>query len=196
MRASMPLAHQYLMNIVEEAGGLNEERLVWFYRRYVKAAHIKYAPEISAVLKQLHYFGKLEKKGRYWCKPWREPDHILLRCLDVMMALADDVLPKFVYKRETKTLTFFLPTGDDGGENVFLLYVVTAGQESYVSTLASAQMMPPGHTVLYLLENSMQLSKLFCNKLFFAVCKGGDDHFEFIAGECPEEAEHKLDGKE
>ena len=47
-----------------------------------------------------------------------------------------------------------------------------------------------------LLENSMQLSKLFCNKLFFAVCKGGDDHFEFIAGECPEEAEHKLDGKE
>ena len=42
----------------------------------------------------------------------------------------------------------------------------------------------------------MQLSKLFCNKLFFAVCKGGDDHFEFIAGECPEEAEHKLDGKE
>lgn len=65
-----------------------------------------------------------------------------------------------------------------------------------MSTLASAQMMPPGHTVLYLLENSMQLSKLFCNKLFFAVCKGGDDHFEFIAGECPEEAEHKLDGKE
>lgn len=196
MRASMPLAHQYLINIVEEAGGLNEERLVWFYRRYVKAAHIKYAPEISAVLKQLHYLGKLEKKGRYWCKPWREPDHILLRCLDVMMALADDMLPKFIYKRDTQTLTFFLPASDGGGENVFLLYVVSTGQESYVSTLASAQAMPPGHTVLYLLENAMQLSKLFCNKLFFAVCKGGDGRFEFIAGKSLEETEHKLDGKD
>lgn len=171
MKASMPLTHQYLLNIVEEAGGLNEERLAWFYQRYIKSEQVKYTPELASVIKQLHYLGKIEKRGRYWCRPWHEPDYTLLRCLDVMMALADDVLPKFVYKRETKTLTFFLPTGDDGGENVFLLYVVTAGQESYVSTLASAQMMPPGHTVLYLLENSMQLSKLFCNNVL--TCSAG-----------------------
>ena len=112
MKASMPLTHQYLLNIVEEAGGLNEERLAWFYQRYIKSEQVKYTPELASVIKQLHYLGKIEKRGRYWCRPWHEPDYTLLRCLDVMMALADDVLPKFVYKRETKTLTFFLPTGE------------------------------------------------------------------------------------
>ena len=88
MRASMPLTHQYLLNIVEEAGGLNEERLAWFYQRYIKSEQVKYTPELASVIKQLHYLGKIEKRGRYWCRPWHEPDYTLLRCLDVMMALA------------------------------------------------------------------------------------------------------------
>ena len=196
MRASMPPAYRYLLSLIEETGGLNDERLAWFYQRYIKAEQVKYIPELASVTKQLHYLGKIEKRGRYWCRPWHEPDYTLLRCLDVMMALADDALPKFVYKRETQTLTFFLPTGDAGGENVFCLYVVAAGKESYVSMLASAQMMPPGHSVLFLLEDAAQIQKLFCNKLFFVVCKGGDGRFEFIAGESLEETEHQLDGKD
>lgn len=195
MRASMPPAYRYLLSLIEEAGGLNDERLAWFYQRHIKAEQVKHAPELASVTKQLHYLGKIEKRGRYWCRPWHEPDYTLLRCLDVMMALADDALPKFVYRRETQALTFFLPTGDDGGENVFLLYVVAGGQEAYVSTLASAQMLPPGHTVLFLLEDAAQIQKLFCNKLFFAVCKGGDGQFEFIAG-IPENTEQSTNRKD
>ena len=63
MRASMPLTHQYLLNIVEEAGGLNEERLAWFYQRYIKSEQVKYTPELASVIKQLHYLGKIEKRG-------------------------------------------------------------------------------------------------------------------------------------
>lgn len=195
MRASTPPAYRYLLSLVEEIGGLNDERLAWFYQRYIKAEQVKYAPELASVTKQLHYLGKIEKRGRYWCRPWHEPDYTLLRCLDVMMALADDDLPKFVYKRETQALTFFLPTGDDGGENIFCLYVVAAGKESYVSTLASAQMVPPGHTVLFLLEDTAQIQKLFCNKLFFVICKGGDGQFEFIAGS-PENMEQSTNRKD
>lgn len=77
----------------------------------------------------------------------------------------------------------------------FLLYVVAGGQEAYVSTLASTQMMPPGHTVLFLLEDDAQIQKLFCNKLFFAVCKGGDGPFEFIAG-IPENTEQSTNRKD
>ena len=48
MKASMPLTHQYLLNIVEEAGGLNEERLAWFYQRYIKSEQVKYRPSLPA----------------------------------------------------------------------------------------------------------------------------------------------------
>lgn len=107
MKASMPLTHQYLLNIVEEAGGLNEERLAWFYQRYIKSEQVKYTPELASVIKQLHYLGKIEKRGRYWCRPWHEPDYTLLRCLDVMMALADDVPSKICLQARDEDANLF-----------------------------------------------------------------------------------------
>ena len=50
MKASMPPAYRYLLSIVEEAGGLDDERLVWFYQRYIKAKQVKYAPQLTSVL--------------------------------------------------------------------------------------------------------------------------------------------------
>ena len=63
MKASMPLTHQYLLNIVEEAGGLNEERLAWFYQRYIKSEQVKYTPELASVISSCTISAKLKSVG-------------------------------------------------------------------------------------------------------------------------------------